>query len=65
VNPAHLQAITQQQNCEENLRAGRIAHFHKLTPRQVIDIVRSDLSESELARKYAVSRTTIRRVKNL
>jgi hypothetical protein len=65
VNPAHLQAITQQENINENVRSGRLAHFNKLTPKQVIDIVRSDLSEAELAEKYSVSRTTIRRIQKL
>jgi hypothetical protein len=65
VNPNHLQAVTPQQNIDENVRSGRLAHFNKLTPRQVIDIVRSDLSESELADKHSVSRTTIRRIQRL
>ena len=65
VNPNHLQAVTQQENIRENVRSGRLAHFNKLTPRQVIDIVRSDSSEAELAEKYSVSRTTIRRIQRL
>jgi hypothetical protein len=65
VNPAHLEAITQQENVEENLRSGRMAHVNKLTPSQVIDIVRSEQSNGELARKYAVSVNTIRRIRSM
>jgi len=65
VNPAHLQAITQQQNVQENVRSGRMAHLNKLTPSQVISISRSEQSNGELARKYAVSVNTIRRIRSM
>lgn len=65
VNPDHLESVTQRANVRENLRQGRLAHLNKLTPRQVIDIVRSQNPTGILAEKYAVSTTTIRRIKRL
>ena len=65
VNPNHLQAITQQQNVEENVRSGRMAHLNKLTPSQVISISRSEQSNTQLAQKYAVSVNTIRRIRSM
>lgn len=65
VNPAHLEAITQQQNVAENMRSGRMSHINKLTPSQVISISRSEQSNQELARKYAVSVNTIRRIRSM
>ncbi len=65
VNPDHLEAISQRDNVRENLRQGRMAHLNKLTPAQVIDICRDQKPLGILAEKYAVSVTTINRIKRL
>ena len=65
VNPEHLEAMSQRDNSGENLRSGRISHFHKITPQQAIAINRSDDSDRELSERYGVSITTIRRIRRL
>ena len=65
VNPDHLESVTQQANVRENLRQGRMSHVNKLTPAQVIEICRDQKPVGILAEKYAVSVTTIKRIKRL
>jgi hypothetical protein len=65
VNPDHLEAVSQRDNSEENLRSGRISHLHKITPSQAIEINRSDDSDRELSERYQVSITTIRRIRQM
>lgn len=65
VNPSHLKAVTHQENVRQNYVEGRMTHMNKLTPRQAIAIYKSSDGEQQLADRYGVSRTTIRRLRAL
>jgi hypothetical protein len=65
VNPHHLRSGTQQQNVMDMHLAGRQGYVRKLNPRQIAEIRSSKLKQSELARQYGVSPTTIHRVLKL
>ena len=65
VNPDHLEAISQRDNVKENHKQGRMAHINKLTPQQVISINKSKRPNRELADRYGVSVTTIRRIRQM
>lgn len=65
VNPEHLETGTQQQNVDDMIRAHREGFVRKLTAKQVAEIRRSTLKQSELAKLYGVSATTIHRVKKV
>jgi len=67
VNPDHLFLGTTQENTADRNRKqrqarGRRQHLAKLTPDQVWEIRRSELSGRELARQYEVDRRTIQAV---
>ena len=62
VNPHHLKTGTQQQNVDDMHRAGRQGYVRKLNPKQIAEIRNSTLKQSELAKLYGVSPTTIHRV---
>tara|TARA_B100000965_G_scaffold404558_1_gene435715 strand:+ start:5782 stop:6267 length:486 start_codon:yes stop_codon:yes gene_type:complete len=62
VNPHHLQIGTQQQNVDDMHRAGRQGYVQKLQPKHISEILSSPLSQTELAHKYSVSKTTIHRI---
>lgn len=70
VNPNHLFLGTAAENNHDMAKKGRASkrkgELHpesKLTDAAVIDILTSTLTQTELAKKYGVGRTTIRRAK--
>jgi len=73
VNPEHLFLGTQQDNIDDMMRKGRHRSFNipfgsnsgrsKLTEEQALEIIGSDLSMSELAKQYGMSRSGIRYIK--
>lgn len=65
VNPDHLRSVSQRENVRQNMRSGRMAHINKITPSQAIEINRSRATNRELADRYGVSVTTIRRIRQL
>ena len=64
VNPKHLFLGTRKENMQDAARKNRIAKSNaKLTPEQVIEIRKNNLSNDELAKKFNVSKQIISRVK--
>jgi DNA-binding transcriptional regulator YiaG len=62
VNPEHLFLGTHEENMKDASRKGRL-NQRKLTERQVFNIRMSNLSNQQLARKYGVWDSTIRRIR--
>lgn len=63
VNPEHLFLGTHEDNMKDASKKGRLVN-RKLTNRQVAYIRKSVLSNRELANKYGVWDSTIRRIRN-
>ena len=66
VNPAHLFLGTHQDNAKdrEHKKRSRLHGPQKLTEQEALEIKGSDLSQSQLARNYKVSRATIADIQN-
>ena len=65
VNPHHLKVGTQQQNVMDMHLSGRQGYVRKLNPKQISEILNSSRSQSQLAKQYGVSKTTIHRILNI
>lgn len=70
-NPAHLFVGTEKDNAADKVAKNRQARFPgslnqsaKLSPKQVLEIRASRLSHAELARRYHVSESNIRFIRN-
>ena len=76
-NINHLKVGTQKENMEDMVKSGRSQlgkpnlsargvknNFHKLTNKEVKEIYLSDLGYTTLSKKYNVSKTNIRCIKN-
>ena len=62
VNPHHLKLGTQMENVRDMLNAGREGFVRKLTPSDIHTIRNSTKKQSDLARKFGVSDTTIHNI---
>jgi hypothetical protein len=56
VNPDHLEAVTQAENCQRGSRP-------KLTPEQVAEIRASDETQRVIARKYGITQGHVARIR--
>jgi len=63
-NPDHLEIGTQKDNADDRENRNRGNHYKKLTDEEVIEIAKSDLSESKIAAIYGICRQTVNDIKN-
>ena len=64
VNPDHLLAGTQSENIQDCVRKGRHGAKSKLSSTEILEILLSDSSSRQLAKKYNVNQKTICNVRN-
>jgi hypothetical protein len=66
INPLHLKTGTKKENTQDMIQKGRVCRdgkVIKLSRDNIIDIRNSNLSSYELAKKYSVSATHVRRIR--